>query len=56
MTDPPDQIRTAIQKLTEAIWNLDQLQPLEPSLQAEYELIQTVRGNLMKLIRNQKTG
>ncbi len=52
MTEANERLRTAIQKLTEAIWNLDQLEPLDPDLRSQYELIQAVRQNLMK--RNNK--
>lgn len=51
MNGSNDRIRITIQKLTEAIWNLDQLQPLEPGLKVEYERIHTARENLMKLAR-----
>ena len=45
MSGRNDRIRTAIQKLTEAIWNLDHLQPLEQELREEYVRIQTAREN-----------
>ncbi len=48
MTEANNRVRTAIQKLTEAIWNPDQLDPLDPGLRSQYESIQTVRHNLMK--------
>jgi len=51
MSGRNNRIRMAIQKLTEAIWNLDQLQPLEPDLSEEYGRIQTARENLMKHVR-----
>lgn len=50
MTGRIDRIRIAIQKLTEAIWNLDQLQPLERGLDEEYQRLQRARGNLMKYV------
>ena len=53
MTDGSDRTRTVIQKLTEAIWNLDQLEPLDSDLRAQYELIQAVRQNLMKRIKKE---
>jgi len=46
-----DRLRTAVQKLTEAVWNLDQLEPLTPELKQEYARIQLARENLMKVIR-----
>ncbi len=55
MTGRKDRIRIIIQRLTEAIWNLDQLQPLEAGLQVEYERIQTARENLMKLVRKRES-
>lgn len=48
MTDRNTRTRMNIQKLREAIWNLDQLQPLAPDLKQEYERIQMARENLMK--------
>ena len=56
MTDGDDRIRIVIQKLTEAIWNLDQIQPLEGNLKVEYERIQTARENLIRLVRKDNTG
>ena len=49
-----DRLRTAVQKLTEAVWNLDQLEPLTPELKQEYARIQLARENLMKVIRRTK--
>jgi len=51
MTGRNDRIRTAIQKLTEAIWNLDQLQPLNEELKEEYVRIQLARERLMKQVK-----
>jgi hypothetical protein len=48
MTNRDERIRTAVQKLSEAIWNLDQLQPLERELEEEYRRLQLARGNLLK--------
>lgn len=55
MTDRNTRIRMIIQKLTEAIWNLDQLQPLVPDLKQEYERIQMARENLMKYVRKDES-
>ena len=52
MSGRNDRIRMAIQKLTEAAWNLDQLQPLETGLNEEYVRIQAARENLMKYLKN----
>jgi hypothetical protein len=49
-------VRNAIQKLTEAIWNLDQLEALAPELKEEYERIQLTREKLMKILRTQTRG
>ena len=49
-----DRLRAAVQKLTEAVWNLDQLEPLTPELKQEYARIQLARENLMKVIRRTK--
>ena len=46
-----ERLRIAIQKLTEAAWNLDQLEPLTSELKEEYARIQLARANLMKVIR-----
>lgn len=51
MTDRNDRIRTIVQKLTEAIWNLDQLQPLNEELEEEYVRIQLAREHLMKQVK-----
>jgi hypothetical protein len=51
MTGRNDRIRTVVQKLTEAIWNLDQLQPLDEELKEEYTRIQLARERLMKQVR-----
>jgi hypothetical protein len=55
MIETNNRIRMIIQKLTEAIWNLDQLQPLAPDLKQEYERIQTARENLMKYVRKDES-
>ena len=51
MTGRNDRIRIVVQKLTEAIWNLDQLQPLNEELQEEYVRIQLAREHLMKQVQ-----
>jgi hypothetical protein len=51
MTDRNERVRIAIQKLTEAIWNLDQLQPLDKGLKEEYVRIQLARERLMKQVK-----
>ena len=47
-----DRLRTAIQKLTEAIWNLDQLECMAPELKEEYASIQRAREKLMALVKS----
>jgi hypothetical protein len=49
-----DKLRNAIQKLTEAIWNLDQLELLTPGLKEEYARIQLARENLMRIVKESK--
>ncbi|MGA2789566.1 MAG: hypothetical protein ABSF00_02225 [Candidatus Bathyarchaeia archaeon] len=56
MTDRNERVRTAIQKLTEAIWNLDQLQPLDKGLQEEYVRIQLARERLMKQVKKMNSS
>jgi hypothetical protein len=51
MTGRNDRIRIIVQKLTEAIWNLDQLQPLNKGLEEEYVRIQLAREHLMKQVK-----
>jgi hypothetical protein len=46
-----DKLRDAIQKLTEAIWNLDQIELLTPELKEEYARIQLARENLMRIVK-----
>jgi len=53
MVGRADRIRLSVQKLTEAIWNLDQLEPLEPELKFQYTCIQEVRAYLMKLLKDE---
>ena len=48
-------IRSAIQKLTEAIWNLDQLDPMASEVKEEYARIQLAREKLMKLVKHSKS-
>jgi len=56
MTGRNERIRTSIQKLTEAIWNLDQLQPLDKGLGEEYARIQLAREHLMKQVKKEGSG
>ena len=51
MTGRNDRIRLIVQKLSEAIWNLDQLQPLNEELKEEYVRIQLAREHLMKHVK-----
>jgi len=53
MVGRADRIRLSVQKLTEAIWNLDQLEPLEPELKVHYSRIQEARAYLIKLIKDE---
>jgi hypothetical protein len=48
-----DRIRLSVQKLTEAIWNLDQLEPLEPDLKVQYSRIHEARTYLIKLLKDE---
>jgi hypothetical protein len=48
-----DRIRLSVQKLSEAIWNLDQLEPLDPELKFQYSRIQEARAYLMKLLKDE---
>jgi len=54
MSSHSNHLRAAIQKLTEAIWNLDQLDPLALEVKEEYARIQRARENLMKLVKDSK--
>jgi hypothetical protein len=47
-------IRAAIQKLTEAIWNLDQLDPMASEVKEEYACIQRAREKLVALVKHSK--
>ena len=51
MTGRNDRIRIIVQKLSEAIWNLDQLQPLNEELEEEYVRILLAREHLMKQVK-----
>ncbi len=44
-------LRAAIQKLTEAIWNLDQIEFMSPEVKEEYASIQRTREKLMTLVK-----
>jgi hypothetical protein len=54
MSPDSDRIRAAIQKLTEAIWNLDQLEPMAPEVKEEYACIQRAREKLVALVKYSK--
>jgi len=54
MAGKADRIRLSVQKLTEAIWNLDQLEPLDRDLKAEYTRIQDARAGLMKILKDEQ--
>jgi hypothetical protein len=56
MVGRTDRIRLSVQKLTEAIWNLDQLESLEPELKVQYSRIQEARAYLIKLIKDEGEG
>jgi len=51
MTGRNERIRIVVQKLTEAIWNLDQLQPLNREVEEAYVRIQLARERLMKQVK-----
>lgn len=53
MTSPNSEtrLRAAIQKLTEAIWNLDQMEFMSPEVKEEYASIQRTREKLMTLVK-----
>ena len=44
----------AIQKLTEAIWNLDQIELMSPEVKEEYASIQRTHEKLMTLVKYHK--
>jgi hypothetical protein len=48
-----ERIQVCVQKLTESIWNLDQLEVLDPELKAQYVAIQETRNRLMQLLKNE---
>ena len=54
MSSNSDRFRVAIQKLTEAIWNLDQLDSMSPEVKEEYTVIQRAREKLVALVKNPK--
>ncbi len=54
MTDRNDRIRIVIQKLTEAIWNLDQLEPLEADLKEQYDSLQRAREKFVELAKKRE--
>ena len=51
MVDRVDHLRAAVQKITEAIWNLDQLEPLSPELQVQYHGLPAIRAERMKFVK-----
>ncbi len=52
--DSEARLRSAIQKLTEAIWNLDQIEMMTPELKEEYASIQRTREKLIELVKYPK--
>jgi len=54
MISNSDRIRVAIQKLTEAIWNLDQVDSMSPEVKEEYTAIQRAREKLVALVKDSK--
>ena len=52
MMSNSDRLRMAIQKLTEAIWNLDQLGSMTPEMKEEYAAIQRAREKLVALVKD----
>lgn len=55
MSSTSSRIRVVVQKLTEAIWNLDQLDPMPLEVKEEYARIQSAREKLMAMIRYSKS-
>jgi len=51
MMSNADRLHMAIQKLTEAIWNLDQLDSMTPEVKEEYAAIQRTREKLVALVK-----
>ena len=54
MISNSDRLRVAIQKLTEAIWNLDQVDSMSPEVKEEYTTIQRAREKLVALVKDSK--
>ena len=54
MSNSETRLREAIQKLTEAIWNLDQIEFMAPEVKEEYASIQRTRERLMALVKHSK--
>ena len=54
MSSNSNHLRAAIQKLTEAIWNLEQLDQITSEVKEEYSRIQSARENLMKFVKHSK--
>ena len=51
MMSNANRLHMAIQKLTEAIWNLDQLDSMTPEVKEEYAAIQRTREKLVALVK-----
>jgi len=51
MMSNADRLHMVIQKLTEAIWNLDQLDSMTPEVKEEYAAIQRTREKLVALVK-----
>jgi hypothetical protein len=51
MMSDSGRLREAIQRLTEAIWNLDQIETMSPEMKEEYASIQRAREKLVSLVK-----
>ena len=49
-------LNAAVQKLTEALWNLDQIESMAAEVKEEYESIRRTRERLMVLVKHSKRG
>jgi len=54
MSQKSDRVRVSIQKLTEAIWNLEQLDSMSSEIKEEYATIIRVREHLVTMLKNLK--
>jgi len=54
MMSNSDKLRVAIQKLTEAIWNLEQLDSMSTEVKEEYATVQRVRERLVIVLKRRK--